>query len=154
MAAAYRRWADSGAQFHFVSSSPWQLYEPLSQFLRDAGFPDATFHLKRFRIKDRSFLNLFVDPVESKQQAMVPLVEAYPQRQFVLVGDSGEKDPEVYGMLARRFPQRIAKIYIRNVTNEPADSARYRQAFEGLPADKWHIFDDPQALVLPEKQTR
>jgi phosphatidate phosphatase APP1 len=151
MAETYRRWADAGAQFHFVSSSPWQLYEPLSQFLSDAGFPDATFHLKRLRIKDRSFLNLFADPLESKQQVIVPLLAAYPQRQFVLVGDSGEKDPEVYGLIARRFPNQIAKIYIRNVTDEPADSARYQQAFTGLSPEQWTIVDDPQTLKLSEK---
>ena len=149
MAEVYRQWADSGAQFHFVSSSPYQLYEPLSQFARDAGFPEATFHLKQFRIKDRSFLDLFADPLKTKQQVIAPIVEAYPKRQFVLVGDSGEKDPEVYGSIARRYPDQIRDIHIRDVTGESADTARYQEAFQGVPPEKWRVFDDPQTLMLP-----
>ena len=151
MAATYREWADSGAQFHFVSSSPWQLYEPLSQFMRDAGFPEATFHLKRFRIKDRSFLKLFADPLKTKEQVIAPILETYPKRHFVLVGDSGEKDPEVYGVMARKYSQQIQRVYIRDVTGESADATRYRDAFKDVPAEKWRVFDDPQTLTLPQR---
>ena len=151
MPDVYRRWAESGAQFHFVSSSPWQLYEQLSQFLREAGFPEATFHLKGVRFKDSSFLKLFADPLESKPAAIEPILKAYPKRQFILVGDSGEKDPEVYGLIARKYSRQIRRIYIRNVTGEPADSPRYREAFVNVPPEKWQIFDDPKTLTLPQE---
>lgn len=149
MAAKYRQWADSGVQFHFVSSSPWQLYQPLSQFISDTGFPDATFHLKRFRMKDSSFLKLFEDPIQGKLAMILPLLLDYPKRQFILVGDSGERDPEIYAGLARKYPDQILRIYIRDVTDESADSPRYKKTFKDLPADKWQVFKDPQVLTLP-----
>jgi phosphatidate phosphatase APP1 len=61
----------------------------------------------------------------------------------VLVGDSGEKDPEVYGQIAREHPAQILRIYIRDVTGDRADDARYRGAFRGIPAEKWQLFRDP-----------
>ncbi|HEX6098126.1 MAG TPA: App1 family protein [Thermoanaerobaculia bacterium] len=149
MSEAYRRWSAAGAEFHFVSSSPWQLYEALDEFAREAGFPPATYHLKRFRLKDSSFLKLFADPLTTKPPLIESLLAAYPQRRFVLVGDSGEHDPEVYGLIARRFPAQVAKVYIRDVTDEPATSERYRQAFAHVPTDVWQIFTDPSVLELP-----
>ena len=149
MSEAYRRWSAAGAEFHFVSSSPWQLYEDLDQFARKSGFPPATYHLKRFRLKDSSFLELFADPRTTKPPLIESLLAAYPQRRFVLVGDSGEYDPEVYGLIAGKFPAQVAKVYIRDVTNEPATSERYRQAFAQVPAGVWQIFTDPSVLELP-----
>ena len=38
--------------------------------------------------------------------------------QFVLSGDSGEQDPEIYADIVRRFPERIRAIYIRSVNQK------------------------------------
>ena len=43
------------------------------------------------------------------------LFKTFPQRRFLLVGDSGEHDPEIYGAMARRFPQQVAGIFIRQL---------------------------------------
>ncbi len=147
----YRDWSQAGFQFHFVSNSPWQLYEPLQQFLREAGFPSATFDLRPFRLKDPgTILDLLSDPGETKRTAIERLVNDYPRRRFVLVGDSGERDPETYGTIARKFSGRVWRIYIRDVTGETAETARYRQAFQGLPTGTWQLFQDPATLPLPE----
>jgi hypothetical protein len=150
MAALYRQWAEKGAQLHFVSASPWQLYEPLARFTSDAGFPDAIFNLKRFRLKDSSFFELFEDPIAFKLSIIEPLFQDFPARRFILVGDSGEKDPETYGTLARNHPGQIIGIYIRDVTNEPRDAPRYREAFRDVPSEKWQLFDDPATLQWPD----
>ncbi|MBC8868488.1 MAG: DUF2183 domain-containing protein [Planctomycetes bacterium] len=149
MAKVYREWAEKGVQFHFVSCSPYQLYEPLSQFAAEAGFPAATYHLKRFRLKDSTFLKLFADPVETKVKTIATLLRRYPKRKFILVGDSGEKDPEAYGILARRHPDQVVRIYIRDVSGESADAPRYLDAFMSVPADRWAVFRDPATLRLP-----
>ena len=134
--ALYRKWSDSGAVFCFVSSSPWQLYEPLLKWMTAEKFPPATFELQRVRFKDTSLLKLFGDPLKSKLQRIEPILKRFPGRRFVLVGDSGEKDPEVYGELARRFPTQAAAILIRNVTHERASDARFRIAFESVPEER------------------
>ena len=147
MANVYQRWMrTNGAQFHYVSASPWQLYQPLSEFVRSNGFPAGTFHLKYFRVMDGTVLNLFQSPEAYKPGVIEPLLERFPQRRFVLVGDSGERDPEIYGALARRFPNQIVRILIRDVTGEAADAPRYRKAFDGLPTGLWQTFKEPDEI--------
>ena len=118
MPALYQAWADQGAEFHLVSSSPWQLYEPLSGFVRAEAFPPATFHLRRIRLKDPTTLISFGAPQELKVQTISALLQRFPARRFVLVGDSGEQDPEAYGQVARQFPDQVAAIFIREVAAE------------------------------------
>lgn len=152
MAAVYRHWAKAGATFHWVSDSPWQLYPPLKGFMAREGFPDGTFALKPVRLKDSSFFNLFDEPAETKPPKIEPLLKTFPQRRFIFVGDSGQKDPEIYGDLARRYPEQVIGIFIRNVTDEPGDSPRYQQAFNGIPADRWMVFH--QAWEIEEAAQR
>ena len=90
MADTYRTWAAAGAAFHYVSASPWQLFDPLDAFFKAASFPAGSLHLKQFRWKDSSFFSLFQDPVAYKKPIIAGLLTRYPHRRFVLVGDSGE----------------------------------------------------------------
>jgi hypothetical protein len=148
MAEVYRAWADkSGAQFCYVSASPWQLFLPLSEFVKSNGFPSGAFHLRKFRWKDQSFLSLFESPERYKPAVIEPLLKQFPQRQFLLVGDAGERDPEIYAGLARRYPQQIARILVRDATGEPADSERYQNAFRGLPPGLWQVFRAPAEIL-------
>jgi hypothetical protein len=148
MPELYAHWAvQVGARFHYVSASPWQLYPPLAEFVRSNSFPAGTFHLKQFRWKDESFFDLFKSPEKYKHSVIEPLLKQFPKRRFVLVGDSGEKDPEIYGEVARRFPRQIDGIFIRDVTNENRDATRYQVAFKQLPVSLWHIFRRPSELA-------
>ena len=140
MAAVYRAWAAEGASFHYVSASPWQLYEPLAEFTATNGFPAGSWHMKQFRVKDSSFLALFDSPENYKPGVIEPLLRQFPGRTFILVGDSGERDPEIYGALARQFPKQIHRILIRDVTGEDAQAARYQTAFADVPREVWRIF--------------
>ena len=69
-------------------------------------------------------------------------------RDFVLVGDSGEKDPEIYGTITRQYPQRIRAIFIRAIKGEAFNDQRFLTAFEGIAPEKWQVFDDPQQLPV------
>ena len=64
-------------------------------------------------------------------------------RSLVLVGDSGERDPEIYGNVARLYPKRVLRIFIRAVKGEKPDDERFIKAFKGVPRDKWLIFTNP-----------
>lgn len=146
MADLYAQWAAQDASFHFVSSSPWQLYSPLQEFLEASGFPWATYSLKAVRFRDETLFDLFKEGTETKPAAIKAILENYPGRTFILVGDSGEQDPEVYADLMREFPQQIVEIYIRNVTGASRDDARFSAVFSGIAPDRWHLFDDPGRL--------
>jgi phosphatidate phosphatase APP1 len=136
------------AAFHYVSASPWQLHAPLTDFARSNGFPEGTFDLKGFRWKDRSFLNLFDDPLTYKLAVIEPLLKRFPNRRFVLIGDSGERDPEIYAELVRRHPRQIARVLIRDVTGESAGAERYQRGFAGLPPDSWQVFREPSEIKV------
>jgi hypothetical protein len=147
MAPVYQEWARSaGAQFHYVTASPWQLYVPLSEFTRSNGFPAGTFHMKDFRVKDETLLQLFASPERYKPGLIEPLLRRFPKRQFILVGDSGEKDPEIYGALARQHPGQVWGIFIRDVSSESDNGRRYEKAFEGLSRGLWRVFKQPDEI--------
>jgi phosphatidate phosphatase APP1 len=150
MAELYQQWARAGAAFHYVSASPWQLYGPLADFRRQHRFPAGTFHLKTFRWKDAGLLNLFASPEETKRQAIEPLLDAFPRRRFVLVGDSGEKDPEIYGALARKYPRQVRRLFLRAVKGEDPSAERFQRAFEGLPKDTWQVFQNVEEIAALE----
>lgn len=61
----------------------------------------------------------------------------------MLVGDSGERDPEIYGNLARLYPKRVRRIFIRAVKGEKPDDQRFHTAFRDIPREKWLVFTDP-----------
>lgn len=133
MAALYKRWESAGGvAFHYVSGSPFQLYPDLVDFARKDGFPEGSFHLRKFRLKDDSVLEFFGDPMKFKLGVIGPILDQFPDRRFILVGDSGEKDPEIYAQLAAKFPN-VTAILIRDVTNEGLESSRYDGLFSELP---------------------
>ena len=167
----YQSWRqEHGASFHYVSSSPWQLYEELADFFEREGFPDAAcFHLKSIRLKDRTVLNLFEDPMQSKISKISSILDSYPQRQFVMVGDTGERDPEVYGEICRMYPHQIQKVFLRDVTSDLSDEIvasmnrknekrktgivvngpdRYELAFRGVPSNVWSVFREATEIQL------
>jgi phosphatidate phosphatase APP1 len=103
-------------------------------------------HLKHFRLKDPTALNLLLSQEQTKVEAIEPMLAAFPGRRFVLVGDSGEEDPEIYGKIARKYGRQIAAILIRNVTDEAAADERFRRAFEGIEPQRWELFRRPAQL--------
>jgi hypothetical protein len=146
MAALYQGLVSKGATFHYVSSSPWQLYPPLRDFFDRVGLPNGSFHLRFFRLKDESFFNLFKSSRETKPPVIETLLTTFPDRGFILIGDSGEADPEIYGDIARRHPDQVRAILIRRVTEESADDPRYVDgAFKDLSRDLWLLYDGADA---------
>lgn len=144
MAEMYRVWEESGARFHYVSGSPWQLYPPLAEFIRDHNFPAGSFHMKLFRPTDRSATNLFGSQIEYKKGEITALFEKFPRDRFILVGDSGEQDPTIYAGLARENPRQVSRILIRNVTDDSIET--FRETFTGLPDDLWLVFREPAEI--------
>lgn len=144
MADVYRGWAESGAAFHYVSSSPWQLFDPLVDFQEEL-FPDGSFHLRSFRLRDHMLRRLLLRR-PGKSVPVRRLVASFPERKFLLVGDSGEKDLAIYARVMRRYPDQIDRILIRDLPERPITPARLEKAAKGVPPEKLLIFDDPSEL--------
>lgn len=147
MAELYRSWADRGIDFHYVSSSPWQLFQPLHDHCLTAGFPPGSFHLRSFRLRDHMIRRLLRIRRRGKAAVVRAIVNLFPLRRFVLIGDSGEKDPEIYGDVARRFPERVIAIFIRNLASHPLDAGRAEKVLRGIPSDKLHVFEHADQLL-------
>ncbi len=153
MPESYRAQAERGATFHYVSASPWQLYAPLNAFRREAQFPAGTYDMKTFRAWDDSWQNLLADSALIKTPAIERLLKDNPRRRCLLIGDSGESDPEIYGDIARQFPTQILGIAIRTVReNESLTDDRFQNAFQEIPPEKILLFTAPQQLTEKSQQ--
>ncbi|KAI9696897.1 MAG: hypothetical protein M1820_007972 [Bogoriella megaspora] len=109
----YKRMADLGVKLHYVSNSPWQLYPLLTSYFAKAQLPPGSFHLKQYA----GVLQGIFEPVaERKKSSMDKIMRDFPDRQFILVGDSGEADLEVYTETVMQYPGRILGVFIRDVT--------------------------------------
>jgi phosphatidate phosphatase APP1 len=150
MPEVYRRWQAGGTAFHYVSASPWQLSRCLSGFLVDAGLPAGSMHLKLFRLKDSTPLGRLPSRKRSKRRAIEEIMRDFPGRRFLLVGDSGERDPEVYASVARRRGPQVAGIAIRLVAGRAAEErqrARLAKLARSLPAGGLRVFAAPEELA-------
>ena len=150
MPEVFRSWQDAGTAFHYVSASPWQLAPCLCGFLASAGLPAGSMHLKLFRLKDSTPLGRLPSRKRSKRRVIEQIMADFPGRRFLLVGDSGERDPEVYAAVARKRPAQVAGIAIRLVESRaPAWKVRDRLAAlaRRLPAGGLTVFETPAELA-------
>ena len=156
LVALYKDWQQSKgvSAFHYVSGSPWQLHNSfLADFRKNAPFPEGTFHMKDFRVNPFSseLFNAIASGAtfDQKIRQITGLCDSYPTRNFILVGDSGEKDPEVYSEINKKYGSRILEVYIRNVTNETYDNTRIKTLF-GDALSKFNFLDPNTGAVQPK----
>jgi phosphoserine phosphatase len=138
-AAAFRAWRSRGAKVHFLSGSPWHLYPLFDELLASKDFPAASFDLRQYRIKNITQLYHLADTVAFKTAVIKRLLKQFPQRSFVMIGDSGQHDPEIYAAAARAHPQQVIGVFIRKVNGD--QEQRFAEAFEGVDVSKWQAFD-------------
>ena len=99
--------------FFYVSSSPWNLYDLLIDFMDHNDIPGGPLLLRDFGIQSDSFTS--GDYLSHKFKEISQILDTYPHLNFVLTGDSGEQDPPIYHEVVKKYPGRIICIYIRDV---------------------------------------
>jgi phosphatidate phosphatase APP1 len=97
----------------YVSNSPWNLYDLLEDFLDVHGIPRGPLLLR-----DWSPRTTLKAGEAHKLAAIQQLLDAYPGLPVVLIGDSGERDPEIYRQVVLRHPGRVLAVYVRDVAPE------------------------------------
>jgi phosphatidate phosphatase APP1 len=112
----YTKLYSMGVKLHYVSNSPWQLYPLLQSYFSLAGLPPGSFHLKQY---SGMLQGIFEPAAERKRGSLDRIMADFPERRFVLVGDSGEADLEVYTDVVMANPGRVLAVYIRDVTTPP-----------------------------------
>ena len=138
----YKKLATDGAYFHYVSASPWQLYPSLKGFMAE-NYPKGTLSLRDFRLKDSSLFSFLKPSTEYKISTIKKIIQRYPKHQFILIGDSGEHDPEVYARIYQQFPDNIQSIKIRAVEGSDLSEKRFVDIFKELPSEKWQVSSKP-----------
>lgn len=105
----------------YVSSSPWNLYDVLIEFLDVNAIPLGPLLLRDWGMSASE--GLPTGHASHKVQLIKQILDTYPALPFILIGDSGQEDPEIYSEIVEEYPKRILAIYIRDVS----DGARDKQ---------------------------
>ncbi|MEO7793496.1 MAG: phosphatase domain-containing protein [Thermoanaerobaculia bacterium] len=107
----------------YVSSSPWNLYDLLDDFMELNAIPAGPMFLRDLGFDPGKFIQ--TPGHGHKLERVRELVHRLPNLRWILIGDSGQADAELYAEAAQEFGDRILAIYIRDVDLEK-DSARDR----------------------------
>ena len=121
--------------FFYVSSSPWNLYDLLEDFLALNEIPPGPLLLRDFAIGGKKAGDATAHHGH-KLKEIDNLLLTYPKLQFVLIGDSGQEDANIYREVVRRHPGRILAIYIRDILKRPDRAAMVERVSEELRNDK------------------
>jgi phosphatidate phosphatase APP1 len=133
-----------GAPFFYVSKSMWNLFPLLESFIAHQRLPRGPLILRQMGLfKPRQ-------SVPHKANVISELLELYPELPFILIGDSGERDLELYLAAARAYPGRVPAILIRNVSPAAQQAALHQTAQQNVPAGcRVLVFEDTaQAIAL------
>jgi len=138
----YKMLHQQGVYFHYISASPWQLYPSIKSFMK-VNYPKGSFSLRNFRLKDSSFIKFLQSSAKYKITQIRNIIKRYPKHQFILIGDSGEHDPEVYAEIYQQFPDNIKSIQIRAVNGSDLTEVRFNALYQLAPKTFWKVFPRP-----------
>jgi phosphatidate phosphatase APP1 len=105
---------------YYVSSGAWNLYDMIIDFFVVRNIPLGPLFMVDFGITSRQFL--MPSHREHKLKIIQMLLDTHPTLPFILIGDSGQKDPEIYLEAISNNPKRILAAYIRDVTLDSRDA--------------------------------
>jgi phosphatidate phosphatase APP1 len=114
----------------YVSSSPWNIYDLIAEFMELQGIPTGPICLRDwdFGLSALSSHHL----KQHKEPLIREILDLYPTLPFILIGDSSQRDPEIYRAILDRYPTRILAIYIRNVDPNPERLESIRRLAEDV----------------------
>ncbi|HEY7472884.1 MAG TPA: phosphatase domain-containing protein [Gemmatimonadota bacterium] len=101
----------------YVSNGPWNLYDVFEHFLELRGIPPGPVELRDWGAPWREVRR--IGRYEHKLESIRRIFRTLPDLPLMLIGDSGEDDPEIYRDLVHEFPSRVPAVYIRDVSRDP-----------------------------------
>ncbi len=121
----------AGYPFFYVSSSEWNLYDLLEDFFDHNNIPRGVFLLRKMQYPIWKFWKSGQGNHQHKYHKIKFLLTLFPKTRCILIGDSGQKDPEIYLKLVKEYPRRIEAVYIRKIRKFTGDS--YREVIKDYP---------------------
>lgn len=111
----------AGRPVFYLSTSPWNLYELLARFMVLRGFPTGPILLTDWGPSKTNWFRVTAE--QHKLTLIRSLLAEHPGLSVLLVGDTGQFDPEIYAAVAIEQPDRVAAVYVRRTTNISAARA-------------------------------
>ena len=102
-----------GAPVFYLSTGAWNVAPALARFVRRHGFPAGVMLLTDWGPTNTGW---FRSGREHKRLALARLAREFPRVRWLLVGDDGQHDPEVYQEFAARSPEHVRAVAIRQLT--------------------------------------
>ncbi len=144
---------DENYPFFFVSSSEWNLYDLLDDFFRYNNIPSGVLMLRTLNYSIYKFWKSGGGNHEHKYEKIKLLLHFYKNQKFILIGDSGQRDPEIYKRLALEFPGRVEAIYIRKVkSKKKVNLSDYHSGLVGVNTSFTEIKDSYDAIKHAQKE--
>jgi phosphatidate phosphatase APP1 len=126
---------------YYVSSSPWNIHDLIAHFLELQGIPDGPICLRDWDVSADALTSSRLK--QHKEPLIREIMDANPTLPFILIGDTSQRDPEIYREIVKAYPGRVLAIYIRNVEPNPGRSSAVQKLAE-------EILKEGSALVLAD----
>ncbi|KAF8871703.1 hypothetical protein CPB85DRAFT_1445428 [Mucidula mucida] len=140
--------------FIYLTGTPWQFYSFVHDFIQStfSASPGPIIN-NNLTVTDvtQVFTDLLtLDTYSYKVKQITRIHAMYPDKTFLVVGDSGQTDPEVYGEIYRTYGDFIACIWIRQLADTNTTIERYGKAFKGVPEDRSRLYWDNEIEGLAD----
>lgn len=141
--------------WYYLSASPYNLFPLLSAFVA-SNYPRGQLLLREMSWQElESFIaTITIGTQQYKEHELEILMTNFPKRKWVFIGDSTQMDPEAYGAVYRKHPDKIKRIWIRIVKGvdeakekDLNSEKRFQKAFKGVPETVWSTFEDAEVLA-------
>ncbi len=114
----------------YVSSSPWNIYDFLMEFLVAHNIPKGPLMLRDIGLSRDQFIAGSHEDHKLKQ--INHILDVFGDLSFILIGDSGQKDPQIYFEAVKSHPKRILAVYIRDVSGADLSMLASEYLIEGV----------------------
>lgn len=98
----------------YVSNSEWNLYDLLHEFIDFHRIPKGPLLLREMAVRVLRPWRIKEVNRNHKTEVIRKLFDMYPAMKFILIGDSGQRDPEIYSDIVEKYPGRVKAVYIRD----------------------------------------
>jgi len=126
---------------YYVSSSPWNIHDLISEFLELQGIPAGPICLRDWDVDVEALSSSRLK--QHKEPLIREILDTTDPLPFILMGDSSQQDPEIYAAIVREYPGRVLAVYIRNVAPNPERSASIQKLAE-------EILKEGSSLILAD----
>ncbi len=153
----YQLLADTGTSleydnpFFYVSSSEWNLYDYIREFSSVNKLPAGVYLLNQVK-QLREVLRTGQNNHGTKFMRIARIMEAYPQQDFILLGDDSQEDPVIYASIVSHFRDKVKAVYIRKVTGRPKDIALEKISEMETAGVRCCYFEHSAEAVIHSKQ--